>query len=117
MIGALSALETVAHERQQRVVLLLPRSEKGADMAIATEHRAGKGNGCRGRLHGLFLHGGACPFRRAGRTSILRYTHQYTDRKRCRRAGCGTVLPVSHGTAALGAGSSAATFLSSAVDP
>jgi hypothetical protein len=36
MIGALTAVEAVAHERQQRVVLLLRRTEKGADMAIAT---------------------------------------------------------------------------------
>jgi hypothetical protein len=55
MIGALTALEAVAHERQQRVVLLLRRTEKGADMPIVTEHRAGKGNECRGRLHGVFL--------------------------------------------------------------
>src|SRR5438093_12854229 len=56
MIGALSALETVAHEGQQRVVLLLRRTEKGADMPIAAEHRAGKGDGC-GRVHGAFLAG------------------------------------------------------------
>src|SRR5882724_13126208 len=59
MIGALTAFEAVAHERQQRVVLLLRRTEKGADMPIDTEHRAGKGNGCRRRVrhvHGLFLH-------------------------------------------------------------
>jgi hypothetical protein len=38
MIGALTALEAVAHKRQQRVVLLLRRTEKGADMSIGTEH-------------------------------------------------------------------------------
>src|SRR5262249_26359283 len=55
MIGALAALEAVAHERQQRLVLLLRRAEKGADMPVATEHRAGKWNGCRGRVHGMVL--------------------------------------------------------------
>src|SRR6266850_61935 len=38
MIGALTTLEAVAHKRQQRVVLLLRRTEKGADMSIVTEH-------------------------------------------------------------------------------
>src|SRR5712692_8757525 len=61
MKGALTALEAVAHERQQRVVLLLPRAEKGADMPVATEHRAGKGNRCRGRVHGVFLPWFSCP--------------------------------------------------------
>src|SRR5713101_1535999 len=73
MIGALTALEAVAHERQQRVVLLLWRTEKGADMPIATEHRAGKGNGCRGRLHGVFLPKAAL-FRKSSRYSAsMRY--------------------------------------------
>ncbi len=44
MIGALSALEPVAHEGQQRVVLLLRRTEKGADMPILAEHRAAQPN-------------------------------------------------------------------------
>src|SRR5882724_2490638 len=44
MIGALTALEAVAHERQQGIVLLLRRTEKGADMPIPAKHRAGQPN-------------------------------------------------------------------------
>src|SRR6266850_2828411 len=44
MIGALTALEAVAHKRQQGFVLLPRRTEKGADMPILAEHRAAQPN-------------------------------------------------------------------------
>src|SRR5258705_3308455 len=68
MIGALTALEAVAHEWQQRVVLLLARTEKGADMPILAEDRAAQPNRLAvsqwfaaefnvvtGRIHRVFL--------------------------------------------------------------
>jgi len=45
MIGALTALAAVHHQRKQRLVVLLGRTEECAEMAIIREYQAGKGNG------------------------------------------------------------------------
>jgi hypothetical protein len=55
MIGALSALETVEHKRQDRRVLFLRRSEKCTYVPIFGQYGTGKGNRRRGRFHDVFL--------------------------------------------------------------
>src|SRR5579864_3905011 len=51
MVRAFTALEAVAHERQESRVLFLGGTEKRADMSVLTEHGAGERDGCRTRRH------------------------------------------------------------------
>jgi hypothetical protein len=50
-----ATLEPVLNERQQHAILFFVAIEKRADMTHFAELGAGKGNGCRGLLHGVFL--------------------------------------------------------------
>src|SRR5215470_10114550 len=44
MVGTLAPFDAIAHERQQGCVLLLRRTEKRTDMAVATKRRTSKGD-------------------------------------------------------------------------
>ena len=53
--GLVATLESVLNERKQHAILFVVAIEKRADMTYFAERGAGKGNGCRGPLHGVFL--------------------------------------------------------------
>src|SRR5215831_9615173 len=55
MVGTLAPFDAIAHERQQGCVLLLRRTEKRKDMAVATKRRTSKGDRFTRRRHNTFL--------------------------------------------------------------
>src|SRR5215471_9509654 len=55
MVGTLAPFDAIAHERQQGCVLLLRRTEKRTDMAVATKRRTSKGDRFTRHRHDTFL--------------------------------------------------------------
>src|SRR5215813_1575208 len=55
MVGTLAPFDAIAHERQQGCVLLLRRTEKRTDMAVAMKRRTSKGDRFTRHRHDTFL--------------------------------------------------------------